>query len=270
VGTGVRSFRRDDRVIAGPNVYCGQCEACQRGQRNMCADGVTLGITRDGGFARFVRVPVHSLYPVPSELSAEAAVFAEPLSCVMNGMDRLRGYRHERTVVLGTGPIGLYFLRVLRHKGAVDLIASEPIASRRAAAERSGALKTFDPATENVVANVIERTHGGADVVVDTTGFLLKDALAMTRRGGAVLIFGLDQTSSCPVPAFDIARYEKTVLGCFVNNDRIPVSLELIPRLAVHELITHRFPLAEVEQAIGSLRDGASIKTMLHIGQASA
>ena len=266
VGSAVTRLRRGDRVIAGPNVFCGQCEACRRGQRNMCAAGVTLGITRDGGFAELVRVPVHSLYPVPPELPAESAVFAEPLSCVLNGMDRVRGHRHERAVVLGAGPIGLYFLRVLRHFGALDLIATEPLASRRVAAEKSGATLTLDPAAGDLVAEVIERTHGGAELVVDTTGFLLSDALAMTRRGGAVLIFGLDQTCKAPVSTFDVARFEKSIVGCFVNNDHIPVSLDLIPHLRVHELVTHRFPLSQVEAALGSLRGGTSIKTVLHLG----
>ena len=269
VGSSVSQLRPGDRVIAGPNVFCGQCEPCRRGQRNMCTAGVTCGITRDGGFAPLVSVPVHSLYPVPAGLSPESAVFAEPLSCVMNGMDRIRGYRHDRTVVLGAGPIGLYFLRVFRQRGALDLVAVEPIAARRAAAVQSGASLVLDPEGGSVVDAVIERTHGGADLVVDTTGFLLTDALAMTRRGGAVLVFGMDQTCKAPIPAFDLVRYEKTILGCFVNNDHIPTALDLIPRLSIHELVTHRFPLEGVKDAIESLRGGSSIKTILEIAKPS-
>jgi threonine dehydrogenase-like Zn-dependent dehydrogenase len=265
VGSAVSELRPGDRVIAGPNVFCGQCEPCRRGQRNMCTAGVTCGITRDGGFAPLVSVPVHSLYPVPRGVSPEIAVFAEPLSCVMNGIDRIRGHRFERTVVLGAGPIGLYFLRVFRQKGALELVAVEPIASRRDAALRSGASVALDPSSASVVETVVERTHGGADLVVDTTGSLLTDALAMTRRGGAVLVFGMDQTCKAPVPTFDLVRFEKTILGCFVNNDHIPTALDLIPRLAIEELLTHRFPLEGVADAIESLRSGSSIKTILEI-----
>jgi threonine dehydrogenase-like Zn-dependent dehydrogenase len=269
VGSSVSELRPGDRVIAGPNVFCSQCEPCRRGQRNMCTAGVTCGITRDGGFAPLVSVPVHSLYPVPAGLSPESAVFAEPLSCVMNGMDRIRGHRHERTVVLGAGPIGLYFLRVLRHRGAIDLVAVEPIAARRSAATQSGATLVLNPQEQPVVASVLEHTHGGADLVVDTTGFLLTDALAMTRRGGAVLVFGMDQTCKAPIPTFDLVRHEKTILGCFVNNDHIPTALDLIPQLSIHELVTHRFPLDGIEDAIQSLRSGSSIKTLLDVSKAS-
>jgi threonine dehydrogenase-like Zn-dependent dehydrogenase len=269
VGRSVTQLREGDRVIAGPNVFCGQCHPCRRGQRNMCTAGVTCGITRDGGFAHLVSVPVHSLYPVPRGLAPESAVFAEPLSCVMNGMDRIRGYRYECTVVLGAGPIGLYFLRVFRQKGAIDLVAVEPLAQRRGAAAKSGASLVLEPKGQDTVATILEHTGGGADLVVDTTGFLLTDALAMTRRGGAVLVFGLDQTCNASIPTFDLVRHEKTILGCFVNNDHIPTALDLIPQLAIHELVTHRFPLEGVADAIASLRDGSSIKTILELREAS-
>ena len=112
---------------------------------------------------------------------------------------------------------------------------------------------------------MLEHTHGGADLVVDTTGFLLADALAMTRRRGIVLVFGMDATCKAAVPTFDLVRHQKTIVGCFVNNDMIPLSLELIPRLGVNELITHQFPLTEFERALGTLRDGTSIKTILDL-----
>jgi len=265
VGGAVERLRPGDRVIAGPNVACGQCDACRRGRRSLCAFNTTLGITRDGGFAELARVPLQCLYPIPPGLAPELAVFAEPLSCVMNGLQRVAGQRRERAVVLGAGPIGLYFLRLLRHSGTLERFATEPIASRREAARVSGATDILDPSNGDVVAEVLEKTAGGVDLVVDTTGHQLAEATRMVRPGGTVLVIGMDATCTAGVRVFDMVRQEKTITGCFVNNDLIPVALDIIPSLSLHELITHRFALAEIHQALAALRDGSSLKALVDL-----
>jgi threonine dehydrogenase-like Zn-dependent dehydrogenase len=263
-GGAVRQFRAGDRIVAGPNIPCGQCRACRKGRRNLCGHNVTLGITMNGGFARFARVPVQCAYPVPEAMEPELAIFAEPLSCVLNGFSMTSG-RHGKTVVLGAGAIGLYFLRVFRHFGALELFASEPVDARREAARKSGATCVFDPTTQNVVAEVLERTRGGADLVVDTTGSLVSDALAMLDRGGMALMFGLDKTVNASISTFDIVRHEKRVVGCFANNDLIPAALDLIPSLGMRDLITHRFPLDAIEGALSAVREGTSVKALLDL-----
>ena len=265
LGPRAHGLRVGDRVIAGPNVPCGHCEWCRGGRRNLCTDNRTLGITAAGGFAEFVRVPARCAYPVPPGLAPDLAVFAEPLSCVVNGMQLLAGRPIERSVVLGAGAIGLYFLRLLRHFGAIQRVSTEPVRARREQALRSGATHTLDPEASSVARDVVGLTQGGADLVVDTTGHLLADALAMTRRGGAVLLFGMDQSCRAPVSPYDIVREEKAVLGCFANNDCIPRALTLIPHLALDELITHRFPLQRFDDALSTLRERVSVKTLLDL-----
>lgn len=262
-GSGVRELALGSRVIAGPNIWCGQCEHCRRGRRKMCAHNEALGISRDGGFARFVRAPARVLYPVPSTMPAELAVFAEPLSCLLNGFQRLGSCYGAAAVVLGAGPIGLYFIRLFRHFGATRILASEPLAHRRQAALRSGAGEVLDPTEGPLVDEIRARTRGGADIVVDTTGFLLPDAINATRSGGSVLVIGMDTTCECTVRPFDIVRQEKTILGCYIDNDAIPRCLDLIPSLGLDELISHRFSLDEIDRAFGVLRSQEAIKALV-------
>jgi threonine dehydrogenase-like Zn-dependent dehydrogenase len=85
------------------------------------------------------------------------------------------------------------------------------------------------------------------------------------RPGGTVLVIGMDATCTAGVRVFDMVRQEKTITGCFVNNDLIPVALDIIPSLSLHELITHRFALAEIHQALAALRDGSSLKALVDL-----
>ncbi|HEX8825867.1 MAG TPA: alcohol dehydrogenase catalytic domain-containing protein [Archangium sp.] len=269
-GKGVRGLAVGDRVIAGPNIWCGQCDACRRGRRKMCQHNEAMGISRDGGFARYVRAPARVLYPVPEGLSSELAVFAEPMSCILNGLQRIGPCHGASVAVLGAGPIGLYFTRLFRHFGADRVYVSEPMAHRREAALRSGADQVVDPKATPVVEAFLSETKGGADIVVDTAGFLLPDALAATRPGGTVLVFGMDTTCTCTIRPFDIVRQEKSIVGCFIDNDTIPKCLDLIPHLRMGELISHRFGLEDIGQAFGVLERAEAIKALVMPGSSSA
>lgn len=263
VGRSVTNLKVGDRVIAGPNIWCGQCASCRRGRRKMCDNNVALGISCDGGFARFVRAPARVLYPVPEGLSAELAVFAEPMSCILNGFQRVPSVYGCDVAVLGAGPIGLYFIRLLRHFGARSITVTEPLGSRREAAARSGASETLDPAVISTVEGIRSRTRGGADLVVDTTGFLLPDAIRAARPGGTVLVFGMDATCEAKIRPFELVREEKAVVGCFIDNDMIPRCLDLIPHLKLGELISHRFSLENIDKAFQAMSRQEAIKALV-------
>lgn len=258
-GGSVSGLARGDRVVAAPNIWCGQCEACRRGERRHCGDVRTLGISIDGAFARYVKAPARVVVPVPLGLDPEAAVFAEPVSCCINGMRRLGSVIGESVVVFGAGPIGQYFIRLLRLAGAREVVAVEPATHRREAAVASGAHQVADPGAWH--------PSGSHDVSIDTVGSLLPIALGSIRPGGRVLVFGMDATATCAVSPYDLVRNQKAVLGCFVDNECLPASLELLPALGVPNLVTHRLDLDHITEGIAAVADGTALKVLVSPGQ---
>jgi threonine dehydrogenase-like Zn-dependent dehydrogenase len=266
-GRSIVGLKVGDRVVAGPNIWCGQCPSCRRGQRKMCTNNVALGISTDGGFARFVRAPGRVLYPIPAGLSSEEAVFAEPLSCCLNGLHKLGPLGGARVVVLGAGPIGLYFIRLFRLLGAQQVLVTEPLASRRPIALRSGAHEAFAPDEERLRERLLDLTQGGADIVVDTVGSLLEAAMGLVRGGGQLLLFGMDQTCTSAVRPFEIVRRELTIHGCFVENDWIPRALELLPALQLGDLVTHRVGLSQIEEGFQAIGRNEAIKALVDVSR---
>ncbi|HEX8674230.1 MAG TPA: alcohol dehydrogenase catalytic domain-containing protein [Longimicrobium sp.] len=269
VGPKVSGLSRGDRVVAAPNIWCGQCGSCRAGRRKHCDNNRALGISINGGFTRFVVAPARVLYPVPAGIPPEQALFAEPLSCCMNGVLRLGSLVGARAAVLGAGPIGQYFIRLLRHFGAGSVLAVEPVEHRRKTALGSGADHVLDPTGTDVAGAVSKWAGGrGADVVIDTVGSLLPVACAAARPGGRILLFGMDTTAESRVMPFDLVRNEKTIFGCFIDNDQVPLCLDVIPSLRLGELITHRVSLNDIDQGFAAVRDGTAMKVLVLPGAA--
>ena len=133
-----------DTVFVAPNLGCGACAFCLRGNENLCARTEALGITLDGGFAQQVVIPAAAvangnLIPLDPQLRPDTATLLEPLACVVRGQDKVAVARGDRVMVAGCGPIGLLHIALARARGAGLIIASDRSPIRRAAAQRAGA-----------------------------------------------------------------------------------------------------------------------------------
>ena len=244
-------LRVGQRVVVEPNVSCGVCGPCRRGDRNQCERYTTLGVFVDGGLAPKVRVPASQCHPISAALPAEIAALAEPLSTVVHGVRQAAVFPGETTVVLGAGPIGLMFVSLLELAGA-NVFAVEPTRERGLLAQRLGA-QILQPG---------EPLDGGADVVVDAVGSQLGAALELVRTGGRVLLFGVNERSQTDVQQVQITRRELTIVGSFVGQDVFPDAIRLLEqgRLDLSPLVTHRIGLDELPAAVEELRAGRAVK----------
>jgi len=160
-----------DVVFVAPNIGCGVCAQCRRGNENLCPATEAIGISLDGGFAESVLVPARAvehgnLIPLGS-VSPDAGVLIEPLACVLRGQDKVDVHEGDTVFVAGAGPVGLLHVALARTRGAALVICSEPSAVRRAAAQRAGAVVVVDPTTADPQESVAAATGGlGADVVI--------------------------------------------------------------------------------------------------------
>ena len=264
VGLGV-----GERVAVSPNLSCGACAECKRGLFSSCANFSTIGIFQDGGLADFVSVPARACHPISLALSPRMAALAEPLSCVLNGVQQAQPVPGQIAVVHGAGAIGLLFLAVLTAAG-VRCIVVEPSAARRQAARDMEAWAVLDPTTADVTAEVLRLTGGGADLTVDAVGSQLSLALDVVRPRGRVLLFGMDSRARAAVGQILITRKELTVVGTYVGDFMFPDAVRLLEAklLDLGPVVSHWLPLDALQDGLTALRDGTAVKVVIEIGGA--
>jgi threonine dehydrogenase-like Zn-dependent dehydrogenase len=134
-----------------------------------------------------------------------------------------------------------------------------------------GADVCLDPSVEDVEAAIREHTGGiGPDIVVDAVGSQLSPALAVVRKGGRVLLFGMNANASAGVRQFDITRDELTVFGSYVGVNTFPKATRILEQGVVDlsPMVTHRVPLEELPMALEANRAGRAVKTVIELGDA--
>jgi L-iditol 2-dehydrogenase len=197
IGAGPVGAAEGDRVAVAPNIACGDCVACRAGRPNLCDHYEAVGLTMDGGFAEYVRIPRRAveqgnLLPLPADAGPAEHTLFEPLAAVLRGARATETSPGDIVVVCGAGPIGLLHVMVARTCGAERIIVSEPSAARREQALAMGATGAIDPTAEDLTAGVLERSDGhGADVVIVAVPVpaVFDAALGLAAVGGHVNFF---------------------------------------------------------------------------------
>ena len=182
------------RVVPSNSAPCNVCLFCRKGQSNLCEDL----LFNNGAYAEYIRIPGRivrqNMLVIPEHVSFQDAAMVEPLACVLRGIHETGIQPGDTTVVIGCGPIGLKFIRVLSGRG-VKVIALGKRPNQIRAAERFGARAAFiAPDLSDPAKAVRELTEGGrgADSVIEAVGTAQtwEWALQMVRRGGTVNLFG--------------------------------------------------------------------------------
>ena len=267
VGPGVGGLKPGDRVVLEPNLACGYCDYCRSGMPNMCENDRILGVTIDGVFADFFVAPEKHLTKIPADMPTDLAVFAEPVNCVMGAMSKIRVLPGENALVLGAGPIGLYFMMLLKANGAGKVIVSEPSTFRADYAIKCGADVVVDPTKENLEETVKDLTDGlGADVTVDAVGTLLPDAIACTRRAGRLVLFGQNGAARQTICQNDITRNGLTVMGNYIGLFSMPPTVKVLASglIDVQKIITHRLPITDFAKGLDAMRKGEALEVIMY------
>jgi len=265
VGRGVSKFKPGDRVVSFHHIPCGACFYCERKLFSQCAGYKKTGLTagfdpNGGGFAQYVRampwIVERGMIALPPDVSFEEATFVEPVNTALKAVRKARVTRGEDVLVVGQGPIGMLLTLLGRNEGAT-VYTSDPMPGRRAASVRFGAAEAFDPTASDLVDGIRRRTHGrGADAVLlaAPSPALVPQALAIARPGGRVLLFAHnDPVLQLQFPAAVVGVEEKEILGSYsASVDEQAESADLVfrRRLPVREMISHRFPLERIADAL--------------------
>jgi len=260
-----------DLVTAEGHVVCGHCLQCRLGDGHLCRRTQIIGVDRDGAFADFIVMPasnVIKLDGIPTQIGAIMDPLGNAVHTVLEA--QVPG---STVLVLGCGPIGCFAVGVARAAGASLVIASDFNPTRLELAQEMGAQVTLNPGTDDVVARVRELTDGdGVDLVCEMSGHPSghAQALAAARIGGRVNLLGTPNRTTEVDFARDIIFKGLTLYG--VTGRKMYQTWHQMRRflragqLDPRPVITHRFPLECIRDAIQVIKDGQAGKVILEIG----
>ena len=268
VGEGVTGFAVGDHVTVDPNIYCGRCAYCQNGKKQLCPSMEAIGVTRDGGFAQYSRIPASQAFKLEPTVPWEAAAMAEPLACCLHGIDLAGIQVGDKVCVVGGGAIGLLMVQLAKLSGASQIVLSEPNEKRRQVGLQLGANAALDPTRPDAQEAFAQVLGGGANVVIECVGNVsaVKSAFQFAGKGATVLLFSVPKVDATfDLPLFDVYKKELTIKGSFVNPDTHARAVALINsgKVDFGPIITHRFTLDQLPEAIAMQMSDASIKVVV-------
>src|SRR5204863_448759 len=269
-GDDVSELRPGQLVTAEGHIVCGHCLQCRTGNSHICKNTRIIGVDRDGAFAEYITMPtsnVLTLSGIPTEVGAIMDPMGNAFHTVLTA--EIPG---STVFIVGCGPIGCFAVGIARAAGATRVIASDVNPKRLALAATMGAHVTINAKTDDVVKTVLAETdEEGADVVCEMSGVpsALHQAFAAVRMGGRVQLLGIPDGAVPMDFANEIIFKGITVYGVIGRKmyqtwhqmRRFLIGGQFDPR----PIITHKFPLAKIDDALAAIRSGDAGKVILEI-----
>ncbi len=272
VGKSVAGFKEGDRVAVEISVYCGRCSYCLSGSYNLCNDYKWMGgPALPGGNAEYLSVPSYTLHLLPGSMSLEQGALLEPLTVAVHAVAPAAVSPGSSVAIFGSGTIGLTTLMVARAYGAARVYISAKYEHQALLAEKLGADCVIRLEKENLEEKIKSLTDGeGVDITFNTarSAEAFQDACKITRRKGKIVL--LAQVASEPI----LLRFplEATITSSFIYGSvglkrdyEIAIDLVSSGKADVSSLVTHRFPLDDIQKAFQIALDKStkSVKVML-------
>lgn len=261
-GPGVKHFKEGDAVICQPSGYCGVCTNCRLGNTHYCDHAYTTGgdgpeDVRPGAFAEYMITGEECIFLKPENISFDAAALTEPLSGAWKGVIQKSNLQvGEDVVVIGTGGIGLLCMMVAKAAGAGRLIAvdASPFA-RNNARSIGGATHVIDALSENVKEQIYDILPNGPDLIIEAAGPIeaVKLMTELRRRGTRWNVFGITTHEKFELDGGHTHFLEGRMDASFGTTPlAMQQAVSLMERNLVNpeKIISHRFSLSDIEQAI--------------------
>lgn len=241
-------------AVLEPSLACGVCEACRLGRYNLCEALRVMGFQAPGAMGEAFLVPARNLHPLPLGFPAELGALVEPLAVAVHGV-RLAEVRGLQVGVFGGGTIGLLVAQVARAYGAAGVELVEPDPFRRALAEKLSLRAAPSPSSRYEVAFECVGLEAS-----------LGEAVEALRKGGEVVVLGV---FGGPVrfPAHLLQDWEVVLRGSLMytfRDFREAIRLLAEGKVEAAPLVTHRYPLEQVEEAFARARArGSALKVLV-------
>lgn len=276
LGEGVVDLAVGNRVVCEGMIPCHRCARCREGATHLCLNYDQIGFTRPGGYGEFVLVPRHVVHRLPDGVSFAAGALVEPASCVLRGLERGCPVPGERVGVIGIGTLGSLALTLARLHAPGALIAFGIREDELAFASQVGADAAVHVVQEDPVAATQHAVGGQLDLVIETAGAVdaVELATRLVRPGGRIVLLGIaGEGKVLELPADRIMFGDMDVIGsCSYPTASWSRMVRLLDQGGVdlEQVITHRFPAAQFEDAFAVLDDrrGMVAKVLLeHVAE---
>lgn len=263
IGDQVIGLKIGDRVTVNPPLPCNHCNQCKKGNPNLCENIFPLGTAQNGAFAEYVKAPFEHVYLLPDTIEFDEGAIIEPFACATHGLEILSVIPGDFVVIIGAGTIGLMMLKILKYSGAGRIFVLDVSDSSLDSAREFGADKVINPLVQSskyYIGNVYEwmlaQTQGNLanKVIVPTAATAaFQTAIEISGKKSDIVYFGLpSREMQLPIPVYDLLTNEKTLHFSWLAPLVWPRVMQMFSTrdYALSELITHRYPLEDLEQAI--------------------
>lgn len=273
VGQKVKKIKKGDKVAIEPGVPCLKCDFCRTGHYNLCPDVVFMATPpHNGAFCEYVKVPEDFAYPLPDNISYEAAALIEPFAVGLYAVERAKLSLGQAVLINGCGPIGLMCIQAAKVAGAGKILAVDIEEKRLSYAKKYGATDIIKAGESNAVERIKNQTaNQGCDVVFETSGAEqgIKSALKFIRRGGKLIAVGVTSKTEIQFPYLYLIDNEIDILPVFRYVNMYPRAIQLLEKglVDLQSMVTHRFPLEKTQEALDFAHDNKSeaIKVVVNL-----
>lgn len=252
VGADVSPTWLGSRVAVEPCLPCGACDACKRGQYGHCEALRFTYRIGDGAMAPYVTVPASCLHRLPDDMSYSVGALLEPLAVAVHAVRRANVRIGQRVLVVGAGAIGLLVSALCAQCGAVCVTAVDPREDRRAMALQFGCTHAVPPGSDIPFAGQFD--HAFECVGREET---LSVALRALAKNGLATVMGIFEEQKISVPAGLIVARELRIQGSQGYCWDFQLACSLGNRLGIERLLTHRFPLSALQEALEACEDAS-------------
>jgi threonine dehydrogenase-like Zn-dependent dehydrogenase len=278
LGPDVKTYKTGTRVSVASNVGCGVCRYCRMGSVHLCPEYISFGITIDGAFAEYVKIPRKAvlqgnMIPFDEGTSFEEAALAEPLACCYNAYKSVGTVPGDAVLIVGTGPMGILHMQVNKLAGAGKLMIADISEPRLKLAEKYGPDVVINTEKEDLKEAVMKNTGGkGADVVITACPVpdIQRQSIELTAKMGRINLFGGLPKGKEYVPLnTNLIHYNRIIVtgttGASIAHHQAALELITSGQIDTKSIISKRYKLAQIKEAFDYAMSGEGLKTIIEI-----
>ena len=271
-GRDVQWAKRGDRITLIPQVVCGLCPPCGRGDYHICNDLKVMGFQTEGATRELITLSQDNALVLPAGMDLDTGAMIEPLAVAVHALGQGGDISGAKVLVTGVGPIGNLVAQVASAGGAEAIVATEVSPFRIEIAERVGLRHIVNP-HQVPLREALQERFGpeGPDMVFECSGSpaAIRDSVDLVRKGGRIVIVAVFE-ERVPLDLALIQDREITVCGTLMyRRTDYEEAVRLADQGAVRlrELITHTFPFAEYPGAYRAIEESGDqcMKVMVEL-----
>lgn len=284
VGSKVKNYRKGMKVGVAPNIGCGNCRYCRIGYTHMCPDYEAFGISLDGGFSEYVKIPEKAVQQGnlvafnQEDISFEKAALTEPLSCCYNAYRAVNTRPGDTVLIVGAGPMGALHLMLNRMVGATKIMVADISVYRLGIFDRFSPDVVINSKKEDLLEAVKKHTHGnGADVIITAcpASDIQELSVKLASKMGRVHFFGGLPEGKEPVRInTNLIHYNNLVVtgttGSSLSDYELCLRLIEEGKINPESVITRRFNIKQIKEAFDYALSGEGLKTLIYFSKLSS